>query len=112
MSDQTTAAPTTTPMSFDEFCDQAIARTAAVAPQYVGYPSASRWPATDKGPARTSYSIQVWDSSKPGCSMGKSCFVITDNDNAAKCLHDLGRELAALKARHDYDNPSPVAADE
>ena len=96
--------------SFESFCQEAVARTEAIGPQFRCLPGANFWPAHNGQPSRTDYRLQVWDSSKKDCSLGRNVFHV-EEVSIDVCLHKLSRELAALKAKLDYDaaNPSIVA---
>jgi hypothetical protein len=97
-------------MSYEAFCQEAVARVEEVGPDLVCVPSASHWPERlgNGRPARTEYSIQVWSSPDGGRSLGTHAFSVGGNSaSAEKCLTELGRELAGLKAKREYDASRP-----
>lgn len=93
-------------MLFEAFCKEAVARVAAVDPQLICLASANHWPANSdrNGVERTDYLVQVWSGIKGVTLMGTNMINVGSSQcTAEQCLHELGRELAALKAKRDYD---------
>jgi len=91
-------------MSYETFCEIAVARVAAVDPTLACFPNASHRPANNnrRPVAYTEYGVQVW-TSPDGYTIHTNIIYVHPVNSPEQALHDLGRELAALKAKMDYD---------